>query len=318
MARCWAPNVDNVAARGGCCLNAGMPPPPYADQPYNLLLPLVQTAPVVLTSPHSGRHYDPAFLGASRLDPMAIRRSEDSFVDELFAAAPALGMPLLAANFPRAYCDVNREAWELDPAMFEDSLPAHINTTSPRALAGLGTIARIVGNNEPIYAGKLRFAEAQMRVASCWEPYHAMLRRLVSATVQQFGCCLVIDCHSMPSLPGRHAPKAQIVLGDGYGTSCDEPVTAFLQGELEGLGLDVCRNEPYAGGYITRHYGRPREAVQAVQMELARKLYMNERQFRRGENFGQVQEVLNGLLTAVAAGALAALTANDGLAAAAE
>jgi N-formylglutamate deformylase len=278
------------------------------NPPLTELHPLRQKAPVVLTSPHSGRGYSAAFLAASRLDAVAIRRSEDSFVDELFALAPGLGVPLLAAEFPRAWCDVNREAWELDPGMFADPLPAYVNTTSPRVQAGLGTIAKIVGTGEPIYTGKLRFADAQLRVQTCWEPYHAALQRLIRDTVERFGVCLVIDCHSMPSIGSRPEKKPDMVLGDGHGTTAAPAVTAFLQEALQAEGYFVRRNDPYAGGYITRHYGRPREGVQAVQLELARALYMNERDFTRRPQFAEIQASLGvvlGRLIEAAAGLLA-------------
>jgi N-formylglutamate amidohydrolase len=267
--------------------------------PFRLLKPTNRRAALVLTSAHSGQYYDPAFLAASRLNATDIRRSEDSFVDELFAAGPELGVPLLAAQFPRAYCDANREAWELDPLMFADALPAHVNTASPRVQAGLGTIARIVGNGEPIYAGKLRFAEAQARVETCWLPFHAALAGQIEETMALFGTCLVIDCHSMPSLPGRHAPKADIILGDGFGTSCAPVWTDFLHASLMALGFQVRRNDPYAGGFITRHYGRPREGVQVIQLEIARGLYMNEHNFSRTRNFAEIQRRMTALLTKV-------------------
>jgi N-formylglutamate amidohydrolase len=267
--------------------------------PFRLLKPGHRRAALVLTSAHSGRRYDPAFLAASRLDATEIRRSEDSFVDELFAAGPELGVPLLAAQFPRAYCDANREAWELDPLMFADVLPAHVNTTSPRVQAGLGTIARIVGNGEPIYTGKLRFAEAQARVETCWLPFHEALAGQIEETLALFGTCLVIDCHSMPSLPGRHAAKADIVLGDGFGTSCAPAWTDFLHASLAALGFQVRRNDPYAGGFITRHYGRPREGVQVIQLEMARGLYMNEQNFTHSRNFSEIQRRMTALLSKV-------------------
>jgi N-formylglutamate deformylase len=290
-----------------------MQPSPDFSSPFRLSRPAVQTAPVVLTSPHSGRHYDAGFLASSRLDAVAIRRSEDSFVDELFGAGPELGLPLLAANFPRAYCDVNREAWELDPAMFSGPLPDYVNTTSPRVLAGLGTIARVVGNNEPIYANKIPFAEAQARIAACWQPYHATLQSLIEATLDKFGVCLVIDCHSMPSLPGQPVCKQHIVLGDGHGTSCEPAVTGFMQTTLNRLGLAVRRNEPYAGGYITRHYGCQRAGVQAVQVEVARGLYMNEANFLKNANFPALREKMGLFLAALAEMSGVLLTASGGI-----
>jgi N-formylglutamate deformylase len=268
-------------------------------RPYRLTAPAQPSAGLLLTSPHSGRVYPAEFLAASRLDATAIRRSEDSFVDELFAAGPGLGVPLLAAEFPRAYCDANREAWELDPGMFADPLPDFVNTGSPRVQAGLGTIARIVGTGEPIYAGKLRFAEAEQRIATCWQPFHDALGGLIETTLSRFGACLILDCHSMPSVPGRYAPKPDIILGDGYGTSCAPCWTDFIQAQLGQMGLQVRRNDPYAGGYITRHYGRPREGVQVLQIELARGLYMNERSFTRNTQFGATQAWISALLKAI-------------------
>jgi len=266
--------------------------------PFSLLQPPRQTAAMVLTSPHSGRRYDAAFLAAARLDATAIRRSEDSFVEELFGAAPGLGVPLLAAEFPRAWCDANREPWELDPAMFADALPDYVNTTSPRVAAGLGTVARIVGTGEPIYARKLRFAEAKARVETGWRPYHEALAGLIEDTLGRFGHCLVLDCHSMPTPPGRHVLRADIVLGDGHGTSCAPAWTDYIEAVLHGQGLRVRRNDPYAGGFITRHYGRPREGVQVVQLEVARSLYMNERQFTRNAQFSTVQRQFSRFLAA--------------------
>ncbi len=284
-------------------------------------MPDVQRAPIVLTSPHSGRRYLPAFLAASRLDAVAIRRSEDSFVDELFGCAPAMGVPLLAAAFPRAYCDVNREAWELDPAMFHDSLPDFVNAASPRVVAGLGTIARIVGTGEPIYRQKMLFAEAEARIAACWTPYHAALRELVEATVKKFGMCLVIDCHSMPSTPGhRNSTRLpEVVLGDVHGTSCAPQMIGFIETKLSRLGLRVRRNDPYAGGYITRHYGQPRDNVHALQIEVLRALYMDEARFEKSAKFDGLSEVVAKLLASVVDVAMVLLPgAGQGLAEAAE
>ena len=184
--------------------------------------PTAGRLPLILASPHSGSDYPVDFVAASRLDPLALRRSEDSFVDELFGAAPSLGAPLLAARFPRAYLDVNREAYELDPAMFADALPGFVNTASPRVRMGLGTIARIVASGEEIYAGKLRFTDAQRRIDQLYHPYHQALRRLVDEAEALFGGYLLVDCHSMPSAAGSMCGSggADIVLGDCHGTAC--------------------------------------------------------------------------------------------------
>jgi N-formylglutamate amidohydrolase len=276
-----------------------LPPSLDAAAPLALARPSVQTAPLVFTSPHSGRDYGASFVAATRLDPHTLRRSEDCYVDELFADAPALGAPLLAATFPRAYCDANREAWELDPAMFVDPLPDWVNTTSARVGAGLGTIARVVASGEAIYRAKLRFAEAEERVQTCWLPFHTALRSLIDQTRARFGRCLLIDCHSMPA-GGPPASGVDVVLGDAHGTACAPDTIRRIERTLEALGYRVRRNDPYAGGYITRHYGRPRERVEAVQIELNRGLYLDEQRLEKLPRFALVRRDMCALIAALA------------------
>ena len=293
---------------------------PIAEPPFILRAPDTQASPLVLASPHSGRNYLASFVDASRLDARALRRSEDSFVDELYAAAPSHGAALLAATFPRAYCDANREAWELDPAMFEDGLPPWVNTTSVRVGAGLGTLARVVSSGEAIYRRRLRFADAEGRVRSCWEPYHAALRGLIEATRCQRGACLLLDCHSMPdaSPQGRDPVRARhgaghegpdFVLGDAHGTTCAPGATRLVERLLRDAGYQVSRNDPYAGGYVTRHYGRPREHVHVLQVEVARGLYMDEATIEKRAGFG----VLRDRLSLVVESLVAALRHDPGL-----
>jgi N-formylglutamate deformylase len=236
----------------------------------------------------------------ARLSPLDLRKSEDSFVDELFAAAVNNGAPLLCANFPRAYCDPNREAWELDPEMFADALPAWVNTKSPRVGAGFGTIARIVTSGEAIYRRKLLFAEAEARIAQCWQPYHDELSGLLSRTKGLFGCCLLIDCHSMPAAGGRTGGP-DFVLGDAHGTACIPSIVAFVENSLRKWGYTVYRNEPYSGGYVTRHYGRPRDGVNVLQIEIARALYMDERTIQKSPGFSILQSRLGTMLGQLAA-----------------
>lgn len=272
--------------------------------PIMLARPAEQTLPIIFASPHSGRDYPAAFLALARLDARGLRRSEDSFVDELFAAAPGHGAPLLAATFPRAYCDANREPWELDPAMFLDALPPWVNTTSARVGAGLGTIARVVASGEAIYRTKLSFAEAEARVRRCWQPFHDALAELIAETRDRFGVCLLVDCHSMPShgASGRQAGRTtDFVLGDAHGTACASSVTRVVEALLAGLGYAVRRNDPYAGGYITRHYGRPRDGVHALQIEIGRDLYMDEQRFERLPDFPRIQANMSQLIAGLAA-----------------
>ncbi|WP_431284473.1 N-formylglutamate amidohydrolase [Humitalea sp. 24SJ18S-53] len=274
--------------------------PDHPAPPCVLTRPKRQVAPIVFASAHSGRDYPPLFLAESRLDAISLRRSEDSFVEQLFAQAPALGMPLLAATFPRVYCDANREPWELDPGMFDGPLPAWVNSQSPRVGAGLGTLARVAASGEAVYSRRIPFAEAEARVRNCWEPYHAALSGLIAETVAAFGCCLLIDCHSMPAHPAHGQDPPDMVLGDAHGTACAPRATRLVEEGLQGLGYRVRRNDPYAGGYVTRHYGRPRDNVHAVQIEIARSLYMDEAAIRPHAGLEVLAARLTGLMTELA------------------
>jgi N-formylglutamate amidohydrolase len=266
--------------------------------PLDLRRPAAQLLPLVVASPHSGSDYPPEFVAASRLDPLTLRRSEDAFVDEIFAAVPRLGAPMLAARFPRAYLDVNREAWELDPAMFADALPDYVNARSPRVRMGLGTIARVVASGEEIYGGKLCFADAQERIEQLYRPYHAALSRLVEDTAASFGFCLVVDCHSMPSGMQGSAGRepADIVLGDCHGAACAPQIVECARRYLTQRGFVVTLNAPYAGGFTTGHYGRPRRGRHALQIEINRAIYMDERSYHRRPGFAQLSEDMAGLV----------------------
>jgi N-formylglutamate deformylase len=282
---------------------------PTPAPPFHLLRPARAGGGVIFASPHSGRAYPAEFVAAARLQGLALRRSEDSFVEELFATAPLHGAPLLAATFPRAFCDPNREAWELDPAMFEETLPHWVNTTSARVGAGLGTIARVVATGEAIYRRKLRFAEAETRVRQFWKPYHDALAGLIDEARARASACLLIDCHSMPVLPqatavsGRRERGADFVLGDAHGTTCTPEVTDFVEATLTGFGYVVRRNDPYAGGYVTRFYGRPREGVHALQIEIGRSLYMDEARIEKLPHFAALRDHMDQLIASLVAAA---------------
>jgi N-formylglutamate amidohydrolase len=271
---------------------------------HEVVAPARQILPLVFASPHSGCDYPQAFLAASRLDPLALRRSEDSFVDEIFEAAPQLGAPLIRALFPRAFVDANREPFELDPAMFEDELPAYANTRSPRVAAGLGTIARVVANGADIYRGKLDFTEALGRIRRHYWPYHKSLSELVERTKASFGACILIDCHSMPSTGGpmdrdTGAKRVDFVLGDCHGTSCAPAVVETVQATLRELGYHVARNRPYSGGFVTRHYGKPETGVHGLQIEVNRFLYMDESRIRRSEGLSRLARDMGSVIAAL-------------------
>ena len=267
--------------------------------PFTIERPEKLRSPVVFASPHSGRRYPYAFLNASRLDEKQIRRSEDAFIEELFAAAPQFGAPLLHAHFPRAYVDANREAYELDPDMFRDPLPEWVNTTSSRVVAGLGTVARIVAGGAEIYNQRLDADDAMRRIEACHRPYHQALKTLIDDAMSAFGCCLVIDCHSMPSLAvsgiNGHT-QADIVLGDCHGSSCSPEVSSITERTLRDLGLSVRRNKPYAGGYTTRHYAARESGIQTLQIEINRALYMNEIAIERHQGFERLSARLEVLI----------------------
>jgi len=257
------------------------------DPPFEILEPDALCAPLVFNSPHSGRVYPRAFLEASRLEPLALRRSEDAFVDELFLGVVPRGMPLMRAHFPRAFLDVNREPYELDPRMFAGRLPPYANTRSVRVAGGLGTIARIVSDTEEIYARPLAVDEALARIDRYHKPYHRALKGLTGRVRRSFGACLLIDCHSMPSsIKGlTDRTRADFVIGDRYGTSCSTLVVDVLQHELTRLGYAVLRNKPYAGGYITEQYGTPAEGLHTVQIEINRGLYLDEQRCEKSRGF---------------------------------
>ncbi len=271
---------------------------------HEVIAPERQTVPLVFASPHSGCDYPEEFLAASRLDPLSLRRSEDSFVDELFEAAPRLGAPLLRALFPRAFVDPNREPFELDPAMFEDELPAYANTRSPRVAAGLGTIARVVANGADIYRAKLTFAEALGRIRRYYWPYHNALSSLVARTKAAFGCCVLVDCHSMPSIGGpmdkdSGRKRLDFVLGDCHGTSCAPVVVSSVERALKTMGYHVARNTPYSGGFVTRHYGKPEHGIHSLQIEVNRALYMDEAEIRPRRELAGLARDMGALIAAL-------------------
>jgi N-formylglutamate amidohydrolase len=270
---------------------------------FVLIEPLRRTAPLVFASPHSGRRYPAELLALARTGLLNLRRSEDAYVDELFAGAAAHGAAVLSATVARAYVDLNRDPGELDPEMFEERPPEAAAITSPRVQAGLGAIPRVTGDGQLIYRRKLTLADAARRIAIVHRPYHVMLRGLVEDTLAQFGCAVLIDCHSMPSCArGAHAPD--IVLGDRFGASCHPSVTSLAEATLRRLGYRVARNAPFAGGHTTQLYGRPARRVHALQIEINRALYVDERSLDRTSGFTRIRADMSRLAEALSAAAL--------------
>jgi N-formylglutamate amidohydrolase len=276
--------------------------------PFEIEEPAAWRAPIIFNSPHSGSVYPVDFLEASRIDLTALRRSEDSFMDELIEDLSRRGFPVVRVNFPRSYVDVNREPYELDPRMFTGRLPSFANTRSMRVAGGLGTIPRVVGDGQEIYRDRLSVDDALARIEALYKPYHRALRRLINKAHQSFGTVVLVDCHSMPSIGvSRDEPRRpDVVIGDRYGTSCAPLLADTVEETMRGLGYSVGRNKPYAGGFITEHYGNPASGLHTVQLELNRAIYMDERRRERGPRFEQIAKDF-----AVLADALAAVPLSD-------
>lgn len=261
------------------------------EPPFDLAEPEMPAAPVLFNSPHSGRVYPPGFLASARLPLATLRRSEDTFVDDLFEPAHQHGLVFMRAHFPRSFVDLNREPYELDPRMFDGRLPPFANTRSLRVAGGLGTIARVVGDAVEIYDRRLPVAEALERIDTYYLPYHRALRQALARLYREFGTAVLIDCHSMPSsvVSREERPRADVVIGDRYGTSCAPWIVETVEATLRGLGYIVHRNKPYAGGFITEHYGNPTAGHHALQIEINRALYLDEVQFRKSDRFERMR-----------------------------
>ena len=262
------------------------------------------TTPFVFASPHSGRLYPDDMMAASVLDSASIRRSEDAFVDALAGAGPRYGASLITATFARAYIDVNREPYELDPGMFEDELPDFARSRTARVAAGLGSIAKVVAEGQEIYHRKLTFEEAKGRIEQVHRPYHAALRGLIDEARAVFGMAILVDWHSMPSAAAvvddaRGRRPCDFVLGDRFGAACAAPVAGMVERTLSAMGYAVTRNAPYAGGYTTEFYGRPDEGVHALQIEINRALYLEEKSLRRHGGFERLSRDLERLCAAL-------------------
>lgn len=264
---------------------------------YQLLLPEKRTTSVIFSSPHSGRNYPWSFLRKSVLDELAIRSSEDAFVDLLFADVPSFGAPLLSAIAPRAFVDLNRSREELDPAVIEGVPRSGLN---PRVASGLGVIPRVVSGGRQIYRGKIPKHEAVSRLMRYWQPYHDALEGLISENCRLFGQAVLIDCHSMPheaigDSNRRNGPKVDVVLGDRYGAAANGEIVDRIEAAFVAAGLSVARNVPFAGAYVAQHYGRPSLNRHAVQVEIDRSLYMDEKRVRPNTGFTEFQKLISNI-----------------------
>ncbi len=299
------------ARRSMRVMNA-LDPLPAADSPATVAAFVVRRAaggggpptPLVFASPHSGRHYPEDMMSAAVLDAVSIRRSEDAFVDDLIASAPDIGAAMIAANYARAYIDLNREAFELDASMFADELPEHARGRTARVAAGLGSIARVVSEGQEIYHRKLMYAEARARIEGAHQPYHRALAGLIAEAQAAHGFAILIDWHSMPSAAARTSGRdrgCDMVLGDRFGASCAGVLPRRVERELEAQGYRVARNTPYAGGYTTETYGRPHRRVHALQIEINRALYLDEATVSPTSGFNRLKGHIDQLTRALAA-----------------
>jgi N-formylglutamate deformylase len=269
---------------------------------YHLTQPDRRSTSVVFASPHSGRAYSGAFLRRTALDAQSVRSSEDAYVDLLFDTAPCAGAPFIRAGAPRAYVDLNRGADELDPALIEGAPRQGHN---PRVASGLGVIPRVVANGQAIYSGKLSLIEARNRIERVWRPYHAALQGALDEAHLLFGEAILVDCHSMPheamdQVARRGVRRPEVVLGDRFGASAGGDVVDRIEAAFTRVGLVVTRNTPFAGAYVTQTYGRPGRGRHAVQVEIDRALYMDERRICPNRNFDAFRDLMGEVVHEIA------------------
>lgn len=296
-----ATTSDSDAPRGDSSAEA---PPSDPSDAFEVRRSVPLATPLVFASPHAGRIYPDDLMAASGLDRRDIRRSEDALVDGLIERASEHGAALVLCNVARAYVDVNRDPWEMDPSMFADALPASAKSSTARVAAGLGAVPRVVGEGREIYRRKLRFAEADARIRTVHRPYHLALASVIDEAHATFGRAVLIDWHSMPSAAGaaeakKGRPKPDMVLGDRHGVSCAPGLTALVRRELEAAGYVVALNRPYAGGWTTQLHGRPDAGFHALQVEIDRGLYLDERTLEPRPGFARLRDDLTGLFEAL-------------------
>lgn len=269
--------------------------------PFELILPEKVSTSAVFASPHSGRQYPDELMARTVLDAHTIRSSEDAFVDLLIQDAPELGAPLLLAHAPRAFIDLNRSVDELDPAVITG---VRSQRNGPRVASGLGVIPRVVANNRSIYRGKIPFHEARQRLDTVWYPYHRALEQVLRDQTGRFGNVLLLDCHSMPQEALADSVKisnrsVDVVLGDRFGAAADPSVVDLIEDAFVSEGLRVSRNSPFAGAFITRQYGRPTQKQHAVQIEINRALYMDEKRIEPLPDFDEMRALMTRIMAKI-------------------
>jgi N-formylglutamate amidohydrolase len=252
---------------------------------FSIEEPIAVVSPAVFASPHSGRLYPKGFLEASTASMIDLRRIEDAYVDRLLADVHLSGAPTLCGLVARAFVDLNRSESEMDPHMFDNPAPAWFAQRSPRVEAGLGCIPRVAFNGAAIYGRKLPRDEAERRLDQVYRPYHRALEALLRRAQAMFGQAWLIDCHSMPAETEASAKSPDIVIGDRFGASCSPGLADLVEGLFRSRGYSTARNTPYAGGFATLAHGQPGQGRHALQIEIRRRLYLEEATVEPNEGF---------------------------------
>ena len=282
--------LGREAALEAECLKAFGPP-------VSVTKPLYWKSGVIFASPHSGHIYPKAFISRSSLNEQALRRNEDAFISELFAPVVEAGAPLLTANFPRCFVDVNRAPDELP----YDWVP-NANAASPRAQAGLGVIPTMLSETTAIYKRPLSLKAARGRLTALYHPYHDALQELITEASLGFGSALLMDCHSMPGFAPMGSRRPDIILGDRFGVSCHPETIARVDAAFRKQGYNVTRNYPYAGGYVTQHYGKPRAGIEVLQIEINRDLYLNPVTMKKKRSYDALAKNLKSIIADIIEG----------------
>ncbi|MFN5941077.1 MAG: N-formylglutamate amidohydrolase, partial [Polaromonas sp.] len=259
--------------------------------------------PLVLDSPHSGTQYPADFLFSC--DALALRRAEDTHVEKLYDFAPGMGVHWVEAYFPRSYLDANRNTTEIDKTLFDAPWPGAIGTDAKvmsKVRLGKGLIWRTTDDGLPIYERKLSVTEVKARIANCWEPYHAAVASAIDAAHAQHGYSIHINCHSMPAIASRNATDfpgeahADFVVGDRDCTTANQALSAMICDHLRGCGFSVAYNHPYKGVELVRRYSNPAAQRHSIQLEINRKLYMNEETLEMTPGFTTLKKHLQSLV----------------------
>lgn len=273
------------------------------DATFRLHGPNEPLVALVLDSPHSGIQFPADFDAA--VSEFDLREGEDCFVDELYMPATELGVALLAAQTPRTYLDPNRHAGDIDLDLIEGGVWPHVHVPSGKARIGKALIWRTLDDGREIYGRKLKVDEVLGRIERCHAPYHRALRELMDRAHARFGTVYHINCHSMNSVAGKMGegsegtPRADFVLGDRDGTTCDPAFTKVVRATLSAMGHSVSVNDPYKGVELVRAYSKPAAGRHSLQLEINKQLYMDEDRRERSAGFGPLQRKLNALIEAI-------------------